>query len=62
MDFSKWDGKGDMCFEDDEQGNGFDDEECTKEPNEKKTPPKRPGRVAVNYFDRNQPITALLWY
>ena len=61
MDFSKWDGKGDMCFEDDDEGNGFDDEECTKEPNEKKTPPKRPGRVGANYFGRNEPIAALLW-
>ena len=58
MDFSKWDGKGDMCFEDDENGNGFDDEECTKEPNEKKKP-AQPG--AVNYFDRRQPIARLLW-
>jgi hypothetical protein len=62
MDFSKWDGKGDMCFEDDDEGNGFDDEECTKEPNEKKTPPKRPGRVAANYLGSVQPITKLLWY
>ncbi len=28
MDFGKWDGKGPMCFEDDEEGNGFDDDEC----------------------------------
>jgi len=60
MDFSKWDGKGDMCFELDDESNGFDDEECTKEPNEKKAPPKKPD-VALNYFGRNQPITALLW-
>jgi hypothetical protein len=60
MDFSKWDGKGDMCFELDDESNGFDDEECTKEPNEKKAPPKKP-EVAANYFGRNQPIAALLW-
>jgi hypothetical protein len=58
MDFSKWDGKGDMCFEDDENGNGFDDDECTKEPNEKKKPAK-PG-AALNYFDHRQPIAMLL--
>jgi hypothetical protein len=60
MDFSKWDGKGDMCFEEDEQGNGFDDEECTKEPNEKKKPAK--AGAALNYFDRGQPIAMLLRY
>jgi hypothetical protein len=59
MDFSKWDGKGDMCFEEDDEGNGFDDEECTKEPNEKKKPPVKPG-AAVNFFDRKQPIAMLL--
>jgi len=59
MDFGKWDGKGDMCFEEDDDGNGFDDETCTEEPNEKKKPEK-PG-AAVNYFGRNQPIAALLW-
>lgn len=58
MDFSKWDGKGDMCFEEDDEGNGFDDEECTKEPNEKKKPAK--AAAAVNYFDRRQPIAMLL--
>ena len=36
MDFSKWDGKGDICFEEDEEGNGFEDSECVKEPNQKK--------------------------
>ena len=60
MDFSKWDGKGDMCFEEDEQGNGFEDEECTKEPNEKKKPAK--AGAAVNFFDRKQPIAMLLRY
>src|SRR6266567_4272342 len=36
MDFSKWDGKGEMCFEEDEEGNGFDDNKCVEEPNETK--------------------------
>ncbi len=58
MDFGKWDGKGDMCFEEDDEGNGFDDEECTEEPNEKKKPAKP--AAAVNYFDRKQPIAMLL--
>ena len=40
MDFSKWDGKGEMCFEDDDEGNGFDDDTCVEEPNEKKPPAK----------------------
>ena len=31
MDFGDWDGKGDMCFKDDEDGDGFGDEECTEE-------------------------------
>lgn len=60
MDFSKWDGKGDMCFEDDDEGNGFDDDTCTEEGNEKKKPAK-PG-VALNYFAPNQPIAMLLWH
>ncbi len=34
MDFGDWDGKGQICFKDDEDNNGFDDEECTEEPNE----------------------------
>jgi hypothetical protein len=28
MDFGDWDGKGPMCFKDDEDGDGFDDEKC----------------------------------
>jgi hypothetical protein len=59
MDFGKWDGKGEMCFEDDDEGNGFDDDVCTEEPNDKK--PAKPPEVR-NYFRSNQPITALLWY
>jgi len=31
MDFKDWDGKGKMCFKDDEDGDGFDDEQCTEE-------------------------------
>ena len=59
MDFSKWDGKGEMCFEDDDEGNGFDDDPCTELPNDKA--PKKPPE-ARNYFQSNQPIAALLWY
>ena len=59
MDFGKWDGKGDMCFEEDDEGNGFEDDECDEEPNEKK--PKKPG-AGANYFGRSQPIAWLLWY
>jgi hypothetical protein len=40
MDFSKWDGKGDICFEEDDEGNGFDDDQCVEEPNQAK--PKKP--------------------
>jgi hypothetical protein len=61
MDFGKWDGKGDMCFEEDDEGNGFEDDECDEEPNEKKPVVKKPG-AAVNYFRRDQPIAMLLWY
>ncbi len=60
MDFSKWDGKGPMCFEEDDEENGFDDDDCTNEPNEPKKPAKP--AEAVNYFRPNQPIAALLWY
>jgi hypothetical protein len=35
MDFSKWDGKGEMCFKDDDEGNGFGDDPCTEEANDK---------------------------
>jgi hypothetical protein len=35
MDFGDWNGKNSMCFKDDDDGNGFDDEECVKETNEK---------------------------
>ena len=45
MDFSKWDGKGDICFEEDDEGDGFDDEQCSEEPNEK-SPPKKPDALA----------------
>ena len=34
MNFGDWDGKGPICFEDDEDGNGFDDEECTPQADE----------------------------
>jgi hypothetical protein len=34
MDFGDWDGEGEMCFKDDEDGDGVGDEECTEEANE----------------------------
>jgi len=40
MDFSKWDGKGEMCFKDDDEGNGFGDDPCTEEPNDKSGKPQ----------------------
>jgi hypothetical protein len=36
MDFGKWDGKGDICFEEDDEGDGFEDSQCTEEPNQAK--------------------------
>jgi len=60
MDFGKWDGVGEMCFEDDDEGNGFGDDPCVEEPNDKK-PAKKPA-AAGNYFQTNQPFAALLWY
>ncbi len=35
MDFGDWDGTASMCFKDDEDGDNFDDEECSEESNEK---------------------------
>ncbi len=34
MQFGKWDGKGPICFKDDDNGDGFADEECESEDNE----------------------------
>lgn len=34
MNFGDWDGDGTMCFKDDEDNDGFDDEECSEQPNE----------------------------
>jgi hypothetical protein len=34
MDFGDWDGKNSMCFKDDEDGDNFDDEECSEQSNE----------------------------
>ena len=34
MDFADWDGEGEMCFKDDDDGDGFADEECEEQPNE----------------------------
>lgn len=50
IDFSGWSGKGPLCFMDDDEGNGFNDEKCVQEPNEAKPPPpKKKG------FYRNAP-------
>lgn len=32
LDFGAWDGKGPLCFRDDDDGDGFDDEECEESP------------------------------
>jgi len=58
MDFSKWTPEGHMCFEEDDEGNGFDDEDCTEEPNEKKPTAKPSG--ALVYFRPDHPLTWLL--
>ena len=50
MDFSKWDGKGEMCFEEDDEGNGFDDNKCVEEPNEAKPGKKISLLVSDNPF------------
>ena len=34
MDFADWDGEGEMCFKDDEDGDGYEDEACSEEPDE----------------------------
>jgi hypothetical protein len=34
MDFGDWDGKNSICFKDDDDGNGFEDEKCLEEANE----------------------------
>lgn len=34
MDFGDWDGEGEMCFKDDDDGDGFGDEECEEQANE----------------------------
>ena len=60
MDFSKWDGAGEMCFKDDDEGNGFGDDPCVEERNDKK-PTKKPSG-SRNYFLPPEPIRALLWY
>ena len=40
MDFSKGDGKGALCFKDDDEGNGFGDDPCTEKPNDKSGKPQ----------------------
>jgi hypothetical protein len=59
MDFSKWDGVGEMCFQDDDEGNGFGDDPCVEEKNDKK--PAKPSE-ARSHFLPARPIDALLWY
>ena len=49
-----------MGFEDDDEGNGFEDDPCTEEPNDKKPPAKPP--VVGNYFRYADPIASLLRY
>jgi hypothetical protein len=56
MDFSKWDGKGEMCFEDDDEGNGFEDDPCTEEPNDKQAKPP----LASNYLRLGGPFAETL--
>lgn len=34
MDFADWDGSDEMCFKEDDEGNGFADEQCVEEDNE----------------------------
>jgi len=60
MDFSKWDGVGEMCFEDDDEGNGFGDDPCVEESNDK-TPATKPPE-ARNHFLPGSPIDVLFWY
>lgn len=38
MNFGEWNGEEDICFKDDEDGDGFGDEECTQEPDEEQEP------------------------
>jgi hypothetical protein len=45
INFSKWNGTGPLCVVDDDEGNGFDDNQCVEEPNEAKPPePKKKGQ------------------
>ncbi len=62
MDFSKWDGKGEMCFEEDEEGNGFDDDKCVEEPNQMK-PPKKTGllRSGDGLFSISRLALPIIW-
>ena len=59
VDFRKWNGKGPMCFMDDDEGNGFDDEKCVQEPNEGKAsePKKRSFNRKPDIFT----LMAKLW-
>jgi hypothetical protein len=62
MDFSKWDGKGEMCFEEDEEGNGFDDNKCVEEPNETKPPKKTSSlRSGDGLFNISRLVLPIVW-
>ena len=62
MDFSKWDGKGEMCFEEDEEGNGFDDDQCVEEPNETKPPKKTSSlRSGDGLFNISRLVLPIVW-
>lgn len=61
IDFSKWNGKGPMCVVDDDEGNGFDDDQCVEEPNEGKPPqPKKKGFYRQPAPDLFTQLTAML--
>ena len=62
MDFSKWDSKGEMCFEEDEEGNGFDDDKCVEEPNETKPPKKTSSlRSGDGLFNISRLVLPIVW-
>lgn len=63
IDFRKWNGKGPLCFMDDEDGDGFDDEKCDQEPNEAKPPqPKKKGSYRNAPPDSFRQLMAMLWF
>jgi hypothetical protein len=61
IDFRKWDGKGPLCFMDDEDGDGFEDEKCDQEPNEAKPQqPKKQGSYRNGRPDVFRQLMAML--